>query len=179
MSRAKCQSLSQPTRCSSFLPAGGGMARLSIPGAIVCKFPAHRKYAVAHLSGMWFEPRTSRLRIKRAATRPLRHTEQDLASCIEKHQSSECEKRLKTSLTTAHSFTCHQTEATLHLNFSRSWHWNYLARFVQGHRSVVPRVLDGKEAKYVNLDAQRLWKTLNIREIKKFLEELFCEAWNW
>ena len=40
--------------CSLFLPTLGGMARLTRPRAIVCKFPVHRNYAVT--SG--FEPGT-------------------------------------------------------------------------------------------------------------------------
>ena len=36
--------------CFSFLPTSGGMARLSRPRAIVCKFPTHINYSVTRVS---------------------------------------------------------------------------------------------------------------------------------
>ena len=60
--------------CSSFLPIRGGIARLSRPRAIVCKFSAHRNYAVTRVSATEFEPGTVQLWVQRATTVPPRHT---------------------------------------------------------------------------------------------------------
>ena len=56
------------------LPTRGGVARLSRPRAIVCKFPGHRNYAVTQVFGTGFELVTVRARIQRATTAPPRHT---------------------------------------------------------------------------------------------------------
>ena len=50
--------------CFSFLPTSGGMARLSLPRAIVCKFPAHINYSVTRKSATRLELGTVMLRIQ-------------------------------------------------------------------------------------------------------------------
>ena len=74
VNRGNVSVVSAAQSCSSFSPTRGGMARLSRPRATVCRFPAHRNYAVTRVSAAEFEPGTVRLRIQRATTEPPRHT---------------------------------------------------------------------------------------------------------
>ena len=60
--------------CSSFLPARGGMTRLSRPRAPVCKFVDHWNYALTKVSATRFEPWTVRSGIWRSTTGPPRYS---------------------------------------------------------------------------------------------------------
>ena len=56
MNRGSVSVVATAQSCSSLLPTRGLVARLSRPRAAVCKFPAHKNYAVTYVSAVGFEP---------------------------------------------------------------------------------------------------------------------------